>query len=141
MKTPLEIASSGLRLNKTKKLALCWTRKGRGVTTQEPIKVGEYVCEYKYLTCYPLRERKEWDKEYECNSEGCYVLEVVAGGKKLCLDATVNLNSYGRYINHTAQRKANLKMSPPPPPPEGEKQVEGGISCHQRHQGWRRAGL
>ena len=122
VKTPLEIASSGLRLNKTKKLALCWKAgKGRGVTTQEPIKAGEYVCEYKYSTCYPLRERKEWDKAYECNSEGCYVLEVVArgggGGEVVprCHGEPQQLRAvYQPY--RTMKGKLEDVTHPPPPP-------------------------
>ena len=32
---------------------------------------------------------------YDSNGEGSYVLEVLAGSKKLCLDATINLDSWG----------------------------------------------
>jgi len=114
MKTPLEVASHGLRINKTKKLSMCVNEeKGRGVIAGEEIKSGEFICEYKYSTCYPQKERTQREEAYEANGEGCYILEVVAGGKKLCLDATVNLNSWGRYINHTPRRWANVKMFRP----------------------------
>jgi hypothetical protein len=112
--TKLELATSGLRLNKTKKLALSWDAvKGRGVTAQEDIVAGEFVCEYKYSRSYPQRERKVVEATYATNREGCYVLEVVAGGRKMCLDATDNLNSWGRYVNHLPRKKANLRVHPP----------------------------
>lgn len=115
MKTPLEIASHGLRLNKTKKLRICWEEgKGRGVMAEEHIKKGEFVCEYKYAEAYPRKMRKERDEEYGQNDEGCFIMEVTTdSGKKLCLDATYNINSYGRYINHTCHKMANLKMFKP----------------------------
>lgn len=112
--TSLEVASRGLRLNKVKKLSLLEDKeKGRGVCAEEEIVKGEFVCEYKYTTSYP---RKQWalmEEGYKANGEGCYVMDVVAGGKKLCIDATVNLNSWGRYINHAPQREANVKQYRP----------------------------
>ena len=114
MHTQLEIASSGLRSNKTVSLAICWDKvKGRGVTAVEDITKGTYVCEYKYMSCYPLKEKKVVEQEYATNGEGCYILEVVAGGKRLCLDATDCLESWGRHINHLPRRQANIKMFRP----------------------------
>lgn len=112
--TPLEIASNGLSGNKTKKLRICWDEvKGRGVVSDEPIHVGDFVCEYKYGVWFPVRDRLQAEKEHELNGQGSYILEVVAGGKKICLDATVNINSWGRLINHSPNRIANLKLHPP----------------------------
>lgn len=114
MHTPLEIASSALKLNKSKKLALCTHEvKGRGVRAEEEIMKGDFVCEYKYSSSYPWRKREAMEKGYEINGEGSYIVDVVAGGKRLCLDATVNLNSWGRYINHAPQKEANIKMHQP----------------------------
>lgn len=114
VKTSLEVASNGLRMNKAKKMSLSWMDgKGRCVVVDEPIKAGEFVCEYKYSKSYPASEFRQRDSEYEENGEGCYVLEVVVGGKKVCIDATVNLDCYGRYINHSPRTLANLKMFQP----------------------------
>ena len=105
--------------------------KGREVVAEEAIKKGEYICEYRYtrshgakdtIHCvceyrytrkYPVSKRKEMDSVYERNGEGCYVLEVVIEGRKMCLDATISLTSFGRYINHIPSKKANVKMHPP----------------------------
>lgn len=113
IQTPLEIASAGLRMNKTKSLAFCDTQhKGRGVLADENIQANDFVCEYKYACSYPLKAKQKIDEEYELNGEGCYVLEVqVTGGKVICLDATANNECWGRYINHS--RRPNLKMFKP----------------------------
>ena len=115
MKTPLEVASNGLRMNKTRKLAIMFLggEKGRGVKAEEDIEAGEFVCEYKYSKSYSIKRRGEMEEMYNANGEGSYILEVPAGGKCICLDATVNLDSFGRYINHSHQSTANLKMFPP----------------------------
>ena len=114
VKTPLEVASSGLRLNKTKKLSVFFFggEKGRGVVSEENIPAGHFVCEYKYSKSYPMKEREEMVRVYEANGEGSYIMEVQAGNKKLCLDATVNVDSWGRYINHANCNQANLRMHP-----------------------------
>lgn len=52
------------------------------------------------------------EQSYAKNGEGCYVLEVVAGGRKLCLDATMN-HSWGKYINHAPDRYQNVKLHRP----------------------------
>ena len=110
----LEIAGHGLRANVTKELAVCHDPvKGRGVVAAQKIGKGEFTCEYKYSRWYPARERMAAEEEHELNDEGSYILEVLAGGKKVCLDATCNIESWGRLINHAAHCKANLKMHPP----------------------------
>ena len=113
--TPLEIASRGLRLNKTKALSLCFfdNGKGRGVRAEEDIERGEYVCEFKYSKCFPTSERRKMEADYEANGKSSYILELVADSKKLCLDATINLDSWGRYINHAHSSQANLKLFQP----------------------------
>ena len=65
VKTPLEVASSGLRLNKTKKLSVVFFggEKGRGVVSEENIPAGHFVCEYKYSKSYPMKEREEMVKQ------------------------------------------------------------------------------
>lgn len=109
--TQLEIASEGLSVNKTKSLDWCYKEdKGRGVVATELIRSGEFVCEYKYSSAYPMKKKHEVEKCYEANGQGCFILEVQApGGKKICLDATNNLQSWGRFINHGSPREANVK--------------------------------
>lgn len=115
IQSPLEIASSGLTLRKTKKLDFCHDNvKGRGVIAGEDINLGDFVCEYKYSTSYPAQRKPVMDEAYDTNGEGSYILEVqIPGGKWICLDATVNLNSWARYINHARPSEANLKPFKP----------------------------
>ncbi len=84
--------------------------KGRGVIADEDFKKGAYVLEYKYNDSFTLKERKDREAEYATNEEGCYILDVqLPEGKGwLCLDATRNLNCWGRYLNHSIT--PNLKM-------------------------------
>jgi len=77
------------------------------------IKKDDYLCKHRYTRSYPTAERRQVDQVYERNGEGCYVLEVIAGGKRICLDATIAISSFGRYINHVARKKANVKLHPP----------------------------
>ena len=79
----------------------------------EQISSGDFVCEYKYSCSYETKEKSLYDEDYEENGEGCYTVEVVAGGRKICLDATVNLNSWGRYLNHGRRSEENIKMFKP----------------------------
>lgn len=111
----MEIASAGLTFNKAKPLKFLKHKlKGRGVRASVPIKSGEYVCEYKHSSSYPIKEKSSRDAAYDCNNEGSYTLEVqLPGGKWICLDATTNLNCWGRFINHAGPSEANLKMFRP----------------------------
>ena len=88
--------------------------KGYGVLAKEYITCNEYVCEYKYNLSYPRSEREKWEQEYAINDEGCYILEVqLPTGKWLCMDATRNEKSFGRYINHARRTEANIRMHSP----------------------------
>ena len=60
----------------------------------EQISSGDFVCEYNYSCSYETKEKSLYDEDYEDTVE-----VTVAGGRKICLDATVNLNSWGRYLN------------------------------------------
>ena len=55
------------------------------------------------------------DGEYDLNGEGSYTIEAQigggGGGGALCFDATTNLGSWGRYINHSPQSEANIQAS------------------------------
>ena len=112
MLKPEEIVTAGLEANKSKQLEIVEGdgTKGRSVIADEDIKAGEFVAEYKYSQSYKIKEKKQRDEEYATNTEGCYVLEVQLPDDKgwLCLDATRNINCWGRYINHSAT--PNLKM-------------------------------
>ena len=63
MKTPLEVASNGLRMNKTRKLAIMFLggEKGRGVKAEEDIEAGEQISNNQSLKtfppCFPPSER------------------------------------------------------------------------------------
>lgn len=82
-----------------------------GVFATEDIEKGQFVTEYKSYKTYSLSERKHHDEEYKKNDEGCYILEVqLPEGQWICLDATRNVDSWARYINHGYGQKANLKM-------------------------------
>ncbi len=76
---------------------------------------GEFVLEYKYDLCYDLKEKAGWKNEYVMNDEGSYVLEVQLpnGNGWICLDATRNYNSFGRYINHASRNLVNIRMHAP----------------------------
>ena len=86
--------------------------KGRGIITNEDIKKGDFVVEYKYNESYAKKLRPEKEQEYIINNEGCYILDVQLPSDKgwICLDATRNVHSWGRYMNHSAT--PNLKMQP-----------------------------
>lgn len=76
----------------------------------EPIKWGQFVCEYKYSCSYATKEKPNRDAAYDINGEGSYTLEVqLPGGKWLCLDATVTVDTWGRLINHGHSSQANIK--------------------------------
>ena len=109
-----EIAFAGLSRNQPKKLCFIDAlEKGRGIAAEENVKAGDFVCEYKYNISYPLKEKKRHDEEYAINEEGCFIMEVQLPADQgwLCLDATRNYESWGRYINHSA--KPNLKKHAP----------------------------
>lgn len=98
--TPKEVVILGLERGKSRPLEVRVTSSmGRGVFALEPIPEGVYVTEYKYDKVYPQRERGKYAEEYDINSEASYVLDVFIGGKKMCIDATRRLYSYGRYPN------------------------------------------
>lgn len=106
--------TTGLETNHPRKLKFIDTEdKGRGVAADEDIAKGEFVVEYKYSASYPPNEKPDRDKEYEINDEGSYVLEVQLPPPNgwMCLDATRNVNSWGRYINHSPS--PNLKKFAP----------------------------
>ncbi len=87
--------------------------KGRCVYAGEDIDSGDYVAEYKYSLSYKRKEKKKKEDIYEKNGEGCYILETQLPKSQgwICLDATRNLNCWGRYINHSAN--PNLKICKP----------------------------
>lgn len=87
--------------------------RGRGVVAEEKIAASEFVVEYKYSESYPPKEKAKRDHEYIANNEGCYILEAQLPENKgwLCMDATRNLNCWGRYINHSVH--PNLKKNRP----------------------------
>ena len=110
----IEMVTAGLQNNKSKDLELIETNeRGEGVITNEDIEKGEFVVEYKYNEAYSQKQWKARQDEYAMNNEGCYVLEAQLPMDKgwICLDATRNTNSWGRYINHSAT--PNLKPHNP----------------------------
>lgn len=86
--------------------------KGRGVFCTANIKKGDYLCEYRTCRVYSKAKKAKYEKEYEANNEGCYLLETLYG-KKLVFDATRCFDQYGRYINHARGKTANCKYHPP----------------------------
>ena len=113
-RTAKEKAAAGLQQDNPKKMYFINTEdKGRGIAAGEKIEAGEFVCEYKYNTSYQLKEKPRYDEEYTINDEGCYTMEVQLPANRgwLCLDATRNIYSWGRYINRSA--RPNLKTHPP----------------------------
>ena len=92
--------------------------KGREVVAKEPIKKGQYVCEYRTYRVYPVgsEEAQSLAREYERNNEGSFVLQtayaVPGVGHRLCFDATRRFKDVGRLINHAASGY-NLKPSKP----------------------------
>ena len=89
--------------------------KGRGVVTNETIKKGRFMCEYKtWLPPYPRKDWPRYEEMYRYNKEGCYVFQQQEPktGKWLCFDGTRRFGSYGRYINHS-RAQPNLKPSTP----------------------------
>ncbi len=91
------------------------------MVADEKIQKGSFVVEYKYEKTFPLSERAKHQEEYEINGEGYYILQAqLPGNKWICLDATRNIECWGRFINHAPGKHANLKMFRP-------LQVEGEI--------------
>ena len=92
--------------------------KGRGVISEESIKKGQYVCEYRTYRVYPVGSVQEAQlaAEYDQNAEGSYILTTAYAvpqfGARLCFDATRRFKDIGRLINHSA-KGANLKPGPP----------------------------
>ena len=87
----------GLEKGKSRGLEIRHTKdKGRSVFATEAIPKSTYVTEYKYDKLYPFRDREKYEREYEANDEGCFVLNVYVKGKKMCMDATRRLYCYGR---------------------------------------------
>ena len=64
----------------------------------EDIAKASFVTEYKYEKIYPYSHRAAYEKEYEINDEGCYVMDVYVQSRKMCIDATRRLKSLGRYV-------------------------------------------
>ena len=87
--------------------------KGRGVVADEDIEEGEFVVEYKYSESYKPKVKPKKDRDYIKSNMGCFILEVQLPHDKgwLCLDATLNINCWGRYINHSTE--PNLKIWKP----------------------------
>ena len=87
--------------------------KGREVVAREPIKKGQYVCEYRTYWVYPVGsdEAKSLAREYELNNEGSYVLQtayaVPGVGHRLCFDVTCRYKDVGKFINHSALVKSS----------------------------------
>jgi hypothetical protein len=114
VQTAIEIASNGLKCNRNKKLEFIdANEKERGIICLEDINKGDYVAEYKYDESFPVKDRASKDREYAGNHEGCYILEAQLPKGWICLDATRNINSWGRYFNHAPVSSANLKMHAP----------------------------
>lgn len=130
--TPTEIAISGLIEDKPKCMRLVEKEDGMGrgkcfslvfrwptiyyfifagVVAEEDIEKGSFVVEYKSYKTYPTSERQQHDREYATNGEGCFILEAqTPKGQWICLDATRNVDSWARFINHGHGSRANLKM-------------------------------
>lgn len=80
---------------------------GRGITSQNPIKKGDYVMEYKgELLTY--KKGLERETMYVKNNLGdSYMFFFSCGSGKFCIDATPESPYKGRLINHA--RNGNLK--------------------------------
>ena len=95
--TARDIALNGLIIGESVPLEIVPIKgKGNGVVARAPISKGSYVTEYKYSDLHENREeKKKAEEDYIANEEGCYMMEVYSNGKKLYLDATRRLHSYG----------------------------------------------
>lgn len=60
--------------------------------------------------CLTQGEYTEIKESYEDNNAGCYAVEGMYCGKRYVFDATLRLNQFGRYINHS--RTPNLRYTP-----------------------------
>ena len=63
---------------------------------------------------FPQAEKKQVEKQYDDNNEGCYIVESmypVSGKLILCFDATRRFHQLGRYMNHA--RNPNAAITPP----------------------------
>lgn len=106
--TQEEIVIQGLQYNTTAPLEVKDIYgKGRGVFATETICKGDFICEYRTKRVYHPTLKPKYEKEYQTNNEGCYLLEAVQG-RRLVFDATRCYDQYGRYINHT-RRGANCR--------------------------------
>lgn len=76
-------------------------RKGRGVFATRKIEKCEYLCEYRTTRVYHPKKREKYERKYEANDEGSYLLETQYG-RKLVFDATRSYDQLGRYINHSS---------------------------------------
>ena len=97
--TPKDIALNGLTLGRSLPLEIVPIEgKGDGVVARAPIAKGSFVTDYKYAIMHKSRQAfLRAERDYIDNEEGCYIMECVVNGKKVYLDATRRLNSYGRY--------------------------------------------
>ena len=87
--------------------------KGLGVFTTKSFMRGEYVAEYKTQEVYSRKEKKDHEEEYILNEEGCYVLEAKFNERWWCFDATRRFEQFGRYINHSSSKEANVRPHGP----------------------------
>ena len=73
------------------------------------------------------------EKIYEDAGRGCYLLFFKFDGKRLCIDATEEDNTYGRLINHS-KNSANLKMRVHPLEPR-EPRIRVAVDTAKRNIG------
>jgi hypothetical protein len=111
IQTPLELATVGLAIKDLRLLKV----KQKEEECVPPKALGKVIhMRVQVLSLLPKKGDGGRVAEYKANDEGCFILEVqLPGGQWWCLDATRNLSSWGRYINHSHLKCANIKMYKP----------------------------
>ena len=81
----------------------------RGVFTNCPIHKGCPIHKCRFIAEYAgefLTMSRQWEKEYQTNGEGCYILNI---GEDKAVDATRCFGRVGQVINHASQN-TNCKL-------------------------------
>ena len=74
-------------------------------------KTGSFVLKYKTHAVYKRREMKNGIKEYDENDEASYIIKTQTKEGYLCFDATRQLFTLGRLVNHSVT--PNIKLHKP----------------------------
>lgn len=82
---------------------------GHGIFTTREVAQNEVLLEYKG-DLVTREESIALHKHYAKIGMGCYIVDFVHNEQKLCIDATMALDTFGRCVNDSVQRYANCEM-------------------------------